>query len=116
MYSLATYLVEWNQILRHEKSVHLYGEETFTIFSLQLQFHFKFVFVLGNHHCSNYYSTNHAFVLAQKPDVSSPFYLMRRPQQTMWWESLPSAIVGASQNDTSQDLDTASQWPLTSIF
>ena len=102
--------------MRHyEKSVHLEGEETFTIFSLLLQFHFKFVFVLDNPHYSNYYSTNHAFVLAQKPDVSSPFYLMRGPQQTMW-ESLHSAIDQASQHDTFQDLETASQWPLTSIF
>ena len=55
------------------------------------------------------HSTNHVFVLAQKPDVSSLSPPMPEPQQTMW-ESHSFATFRTSQDDASAELDSLLQW------
>ena len=69
-----------------------------------MQMHYSIIYHGGNHS-----STNHAFVQAQKPDVSSLWPTMPGPQQTMW-ESHYSATLQASQNDASAELDGLLQW------
>ena len=55
-------------------------------------------------------STNHVFVLAHRPDVSSLSPPMLGPQQTMW-ESHCSATLEASGYDALQALDNQPQFP-----
>ena len=60
--------------------------------------------------CILLFSTNHVFVLAHRPDVSSLSPLMPGPQQTMW-ESHCSATLEASGYDALQALDNQPQFP-----
>ena len=61
------------------------------------------------------YSTNHVFVLGQKPVVSSLSPPMPGPLQTMW-ELHCSATLEASQYNVSAELDSLLGWSLVLVI